>query len=976
MGEPIQLFTKPPSSLLFLGGSGLFVVSLDCPACGKKKAASDWDRLKAKLTTILKETAFFLLPDARAVLPRSLLPKAVFDDRIALLRSDRAMPWKFVGDKAFKQGNYWIACAAYAQRLKELKVKLPSEAEVEGAEEGEEEEEEAEEVVDHGRGPDLVPEAAKLLSNRAACFVRIKDYGAAVSHARKATRLAPRWARAWSRLGQAAWDLGSEACAEAAEAYAKSVEMEPLISAVQALQAAVRQLHGPNPDAAHAAKERGNEAMRGAELGRAIACYTQAIAQLPPQVTAEADRPDEHALLRGVLFTNRSAAFCRVRNWDAAVADGREAIAAQPGLSSAHAQLGVALLGSGCHQEAYIQFARGVHLSSEHKPSIKGRNTCLKEMLVWKSSSATARYKNRFWLDLRRSKGSSRVFALSDVHFDQKCNEDWAHGIDDLAFLDDVLIVAGNVADTKVGVMRALTTLKSKFRRVFYTVGNHEMQIMTSEFARYPDSLSKLNEIFTACDDLGIDVFPAPVCEGLLVMPLLSWCSAEYDQEDPFPDPNARFNLRCVWPMDADLQLWKYMMKLNEPFLDIRGFDTVITFSHFLPRQGLPFDKTRKNAVKAVGCDMIDEQARAVKSKLHVYGHGRVRYAQMHAGVRYVSAPIGLEADWPKDHPPRLMMVHNGRSLCMQEWGRDDEPPLGYLKRLLHVGVYAMPGLREGELRKIQAVLEKLGSSSVLCSFERIGSRHLDKAGGGWVGGGICWPLGDKKEKKQHKRGNPAGCTGQGSPRDCAGQPGHDPHAGGGCGQHDCPQRLPQQRGLLLQLACRCFACPEEPLLHLGAGAGPGECQEARPHSGAARPAAEGFGQGGRGRNGQDAEGGGGHQQAARPGAAKTPPPRNPRKDKMEAAFSLSLSLSVSLFLYFSLSIFLSFSLSLSLSLSFSLSLFLSFSLSIFLSFYLSLFLSFSLSLSLSFSLSLFLSFSLSIFLSFSLSLSLSLSLS
>ena len=106
--------------------------------------------------------------------------------------------------------------------------------------------------------------------------------------------------------------------------------------------------------------------------------------------------------------------------------------------------------------------------------------------------------------------------------------------------------------------------------------------------------------------------------------------------------------------MDQDVQLWKYMMKLNEPFLEIRGFDTVLTFSHFLPRQGLPFDKTRKNAVKAVGCDLIDEQARAVKSKLHVYGHGRVRYAQMNSGVRYVSAPIGFEQDWPKDHPPGL----------------------------------------------------------------------------------------------------------------------------------------------------------------------------------------------------------------------------------------------------------------------------------------------------------------------------------
>ena len=404
------------------------------------------------------------------------------------------MPWKIIGDQAFKEGSYWIACAAYAKRLEELRVRLPTDAGLEDADKEEED-------VDLGerRGPDLVPEAAKVLSNRAACLVKVGDFAAAVSHARRASKLAPRWARAWSRLGQAAWNLGESFRQEAADAYAKSVEMDPLISAVLALQEAVRQLHGPNPNAAHAVKEKGNEAIRGGELGLAVALYTQAIAQLPPLVTADierSDKPDEHALLRVVLFTNRSSAFCRIRNWDAAVADGKEAIAAQPGLSSAHSQLGVALLGSGFHQEAYIQFAKGVHLNSDHKPSIKGRNICLKEMVVWKSASATARYKKRFWLDLRRTPGTTRVFALSDLHFDQKYNEDWAHGIDDLAFLDDVLIVAGNVADTKVGVMRALTTLKSKFRRVFYTFGNHEMQIMASEFARYPDSLTKMNEIF------------------------------------------------------------------------------------------------------------------------------------------------------------------------------------------------------------------------------------------------------------------------------------------------------------------------------------------------------------------------------------------------------------------------------------------------------------------------------------------------
>ena len=408
--------------------------------------------------------------------------------------------------------------------------------------------------------------------------------------------------------------------------------------------------------------------------------------------------------------------------------DAKEAVAAQPGLSSAHSQLGVALLGSGFHQEAYIQFAKGVQLNSEHKLSIKGRNTCLKEMLAWKSASATARYQSRFWLDLRRTKGSTRIFAISDLHFDQKCNEDWAHAIDDIAFLDDVLIVAGNVADTKVGMARALTTLKSKFRRVFYTVGNHEMQITSSEFARYPDSIAKLSEIFSACDELGIDVFPAPVCEGVLVVPLLSWCSAEFDREDPFPDPNSNFNRRCSWPMDPDLQVWKYMMKLNESFLSFQGYETVITFSHFLPRQGLPFDKTRKNAVKVVGCDMIDEQARALKTKLHVYGHGKVRYAQMHSGVRYVCPPIGFEADWPKDHAPRLMLVHNGKSLCMQEWGADDEPPLGYVKRLLSLSFYAMPGLRESELRKFQNTMQRHNSfPGILCSFDRLGSKSQDK---------------------------------------------------------------------------------------------------------------------------------------------------------------------------------------------------------------------------------------------------------
>ncbi|CAE8674972.1 unnamed protein product [Polarella glacialis] len=771
VGNPVELFTKPYSSLSFFQGSSsssstasgsLFAICLSSPPCGKKKAGSDWDRLRARLAPVLQVTGFNLLSQARALRPKMLLRRSVWEDRAQLPRTLRPVPWKLLGDDAFRRGDYWEACGAYARRLEELQVQLPR-VRVSDSDEDVDEQDvslnAAQAEAAPSSGFDLVPEAAKVLSNLAACLLRVGQPSSSLAHARAACRLAPRWARPWSRLGQAAWRVGggdnnnnsreaafgggglqAEAAAsaalqrEAVEAFAKSVELEPSSwPGVLALQQALAQLEGPCPEAAHAAKERGNLAVAGGELGLGLATYTRGIAQLPATSSASPEegagqRPEQHGLLRGVLFCNRSAVFARLGSWAAAAADAREAVSHQPGLVSAHCQLGVALLGSGQHQEAYVEFAKGMQLDPEHRVALKGRNTCLKELVLWKSNSAKARFTARFWIDQKRPRGSTRVFAVSELHFEQKCNEDWAHAIDDFAFQDDVIVVSGNVADTTVGIIRGLRTLKSKFRRVFYTVGSHEMQIQHSEFAKYPDSFSKLHAIFSACDELGVDVFPAPVCDGVLVAPLLSWCSAEFDQQDPFPDPNAHFHRRSRWPMDADLQVWKYMMKLNEPFLKLPRYETVITFSHFLPRQGLPFDKSRKNAIKAVGCDMIDEQARALGTKLHAFGAGRVRHAQVHAGVRYVSAPLGLEAEWPKDHPPRLMMVYDGKSLCMQEWGADGEPPLGFVKRVLHTVFLPMPGLREIDLRKVKLALQKLEQlPGILASFERLGCRKKDK---------------------------------------------------------------------------------------------------------------------------------------------------------------------------------------------------------------------------------------------------------
>ena len=51
--------------------------------------------------------------------------------------------------------------------------------------------------------------------------------------------------------------------------------------------------------------------------------------------------------------------------------------------------------------------------------------------------------------------------------------------------------------------MRALTTLKAKFRRVFYVPGNHELWLNPAEASKYPDSLAKLLGIMETCDEPG-----------------------------------------------------------------------------------------------------------------------------------------------------------------------------------------------------------------------------------------------------------------------------------------------------------------------------------------------------------------------------------------------------------------------------------------------------------------------------------------
>lgn len=71
--------------------------------------------------------------------------------------------------------------------------------------------------------------------------------------------------------------------------------------------------------------------------------------------------------------------------------------------------------------------------------------------------------------------GDVRVFVLSDLHTDYKENMEWMRRLSTVWYKKDVLIVAGDVAETYKNFVFTMAELKQRFDSVFYVPGNHDL---------------------------------------------------------------------------------------------------------------------------------------------------------------------------------------------------------------------------------------------------------------------------------------------------------------------------------------------------------------------------------------------------------------------------------------------------------------------------------------------------------------------
>jgi Calcineurin-like phosphoesterase len=237
-----------------------------------------------------------------------------------------------------------------------------------------------------------------------------------------------------------------------------------------------------------------------------------------------------------------------------------------------------------------------------------------------------------------------RIFAVSDLHTDFAENRRRLRQISSTSYLQDVLIVAGDIAHDLGGIDWTLRKLRSQFGQVFYVPGNHELWVRDGEY----DSVEKFCRVLCLCDEIGIYTRPGRAGKNWIV-PLFSWYESDYDRQGEGDISSlegwADFYF-CKWPVGMG-SVSEYFLSLNES--RIKEYDgPVITLSHFLPRRELlpAVEKLRFKGLPLVaGTLALDIQIRTLNAVTHVFGHSHIDFDQMIEGVRYVHHAF----DYPRD---------------------------------------------------------------------------------------------------------------------------------------------------------------------------------------------------------------------------------------------------------------------------------------------------------------------------------------
>jgi predicted phosphodiesterase len=251
-----------------------------------------------------------------------------------------------------------------------------------------------------------------------------------------------------------------------------------------------------------------------------------------------------------------------------------------------------------------------------------------------------------------------RVFALSDIHVDFEANARWVENLSKADYRDDVLILAGDVTDVLSLFEWCIGQLASRFRKVLFVPGNHDLWVVRERKTRH--CLDKLEDLSRVVDAAGASMRPYRE-RGVQIVPVFGW----YDYSFGEPDEELKsiwmdFHA-CRWPDRLQLrEVAAYFDSLNDEHRVHPTADTTITFSHFLPRIDLMprmIPLSKRVLYPVLGTTRLERRLRQLGSNLHVYGHSHVNRSKRIDGVSYVNNAFGYPSeDWMTSR--RLVCIH------------------------------------------------------------------------------------------------------------------------------------------------------------------------------------------------------------------------------------------------------------------------------------------------------------------------------
>jgi len=278
-----------------------------------------------------------------------------------------------------------------------------------------------------------------------------------------------------------------------------------------------------------------------------------------------------------------------------------------------------------------------------------------------------------------------RVWALSDIHVENPQNMSWIKGLSVIEYYNDILLLAGDVANSIDKIEEALQLLTQIFGRVFFVPGNHDLWTeIASAKQDLSDSLRKLQSVRALCDRMGVETRPAAVPVGsdsiVLVVPMYSWYHASFDTEpnltgwegaEPANKMAADFRM-TKWPDSVSMQdesVAELLDRVNDSLFPcdlgagegqvtcfeelcewsrMGRFKGVVSFSHFLPRIELLPERcymAYPNLMKIVGSNFLADRVRGLRPTCHVFGHTHYGWDADIDGVRYLQGALGTVSE-------------------------------------------------------------------------------------------------------------------------------------------------------------------------------------------------------------------------------------------------------------------------------------------------------------------------------------------